>query len=290
MLDDLLAQVRPPVLVVVDLQGVIGQAIRPLDTARMLMKLREDRGVQGVLLNIDSPGGSAGGSEMITRAAHRLREVKPVVAFVGTIGASGGYMLASAAEHIVAQPSALLGSIGVIAYRPLVYEALSRVGVRMDVAKSGRLKDMLSPFREPTTEEKAKEQELLDDMYNIFVDGVAQSRRLDLEDARALATGEVYTARQALTHRLIDSVGDLDDAIDWLVARTGAPRKVRNVRPKRSLREMLMNRNAMASMAPLGAIGTMGGPLGAFASVLGELGHAAEGGYYYLYTGPTGGR
>ncbi len=277
MFDDVLMQLRPP-LAVVDLQGTIGGAIRPLEYARLLMRLREDTSIRGVLLNIDSPGGSAGGSEMITRAAKRLREAKPVAAFVGTIGASGGYMLASAAEHIVAQPSALLGSIGVISYRPLVYEALSRLGVRMDVSKAGRLKDMLSPFREATDEEKAKEQQLLDQMYDIFVDGVARARQISPDDARAIATGEVYTASQALEHRLIDSVGDLDDAIDWLSARASVPRKVRNVRPKRSLRELLLARNAMHG---LGASGLAG-------AVLGELGHAVEGGFFYLYTGPGG--
>ncbi|MFN8639477.1 MAG: signal peptide peptidase SppA [Dehalococcoidia bacterium] len=278
MFDDLLMQLRPP-LAVVDLQGTIGGAIRPLEYARLLMRLREDSSIRGVLLNIDSPGGSAGGSEMITRAAKRLREAKPVAAFVGTIGASGGYMLASAAEHIVAQPSALLGSIGVISYRPLVYEALSRLGVRMDVSKAGRLKDMLSPFREATDEEKAKEQQLLDQMYDIFVDGVARARQLSADDARSLATGEVYTASQALEHRLIDSVGDLDDAIDWLSDRADVPRKVRNVRPKRSLREMLLTRNAMHGL---------GGTSGLAGAVLGELGHAVEGGFFYLYTGPGG--
>lgn len=281
MLDDLFARLRPSGLVVVDLQGAIGSAIRPLEYARLLMRLREDHSVKGVLLNIDSPGGSAGGSEMITRAARRLREVKPVAAFVGTIGASGGYMLASAAEHIVAQPSALLGSIGVISYRPLVFDALSRLGVRMDVAKSGRLKDMLSPFREATTEEKAKEQELLDAMYDIFVDGVARARGLTIEEARALATGEVFTAGQALQRRLIDGVGDLDDAIDWLTARTGAPRSVRNVHPKRSLRDLIMSRGATAAF---------GGGAGLVSALFGEVGQAVEGGFFYLYTGPTGGR
>lgn len=280
MLDDILTRLRPAGLVVVDLQGAIGPTIRPLEYARLLMRLREDTSVRGVVLNIDSPGGSAGGSEMVTRAARRLREAKPVTAFVSSIGASGGYMIASAAEHIIAQPSALLGSIGVIAYRPLVYEALARIGVRMDVGKSGRLKDMLSPFREPTEEEKAKEQHLLDDMYNVFVDGVARARGLTADEARALATGEVFTAGEALRHRLIDGLGDLDDAIDWLAARTGAPRKVRNVRPKRSLRELLVSRGAMAGLGS-------GGLLGA---VLSELGQPAEGGYYYLYTGPAGGR
>lgn len=286
MLDDVLERLRPPGLVVVDLQGAIGPAIRPLEYARLLMRLREDRSVRGVILNIDSPGGSAGGSEMVTRAARRLREEKPVLAFVGSIAASGGYMIASAAEHIIAQPSALVGSIGVIAYRPLVYEALARIGVRMDVGKSGRLKDMLSPFREPTAEEKAKEQHLLDDMYDVFVDGVARERGLTGEEARALATGEVFTAGEALRHRLIDGLGDLDDAIDWMAARTGATRKVRNVRPKRSLRELLVSRGAMAGL------GGGGGLLGTFLGELGlaELRQPIEGGYYYLYTGLGGGR
>jgi protease-4 len=281
MLDDVLTRLRPAGLVVVDLQGAIGPAIRPLEYARLLMRLREDGSVRGVVLNIDSPGGSAGGSEMVTRAARRLREQKPVAAFVSSIGASGGYMIASAAEHIIAQPSALLGSIGVIAYRPLVHEALARIGVRMDVGKSGRLKDMLSPFREPTEEEKAREQQLLDGMYDVFVEGVARARGLTTDEARALATGEVFTASEALRHRLIDGLGDLDDAIDWLAARTGVSRKVRNVRPRRSLRELLVSRGAVAGL---------GGGAGFLSAVLGELGQPAEGGYYYLYTGPRGGR
>jgi len=280
MLDDVLSRLRPAGLVVVDLQGTIGPTIRPLEYARLLMRLREDSSVHGVVLNIDSPGGSAGGSEMVTRAARRLRETKPVTAFVSSIGASGGYMIASAAEHIIAQPSALLGSIGVIAYRPLVYEALARIGVRMDVGKAGRLKDMLSPFREPTEEEKQKEQRLLDDMYNVFVDGIARARGLTSEEARALATGEVFSAGEALGNRLIDGLGDLDDAIDWLAARTGAPRKVRNLRPKRSIRELLMSRGTMTGLGGRSIIET----------VLGELGHPTEGGYYYLYTGPSGDR
>lgn len=281
MLDDVLIRLRPAGLVVVDLQGAIGPVIRPLEYARLLMRLREDHGVRGVILNIDSPGGSAGGSEMVTRAARRLREEKPVAAFVGSIGASGGYMIASAAEHIIAQPSALLGSIGVIAYRPLVYEALARIGVRMDVGKSGRLKDMLSPFREPTDEEKAKEQQLLDDIYNVFVDSVARARGLTADEARALATGEIFTAGEALRQRLIDGLGDLDDAIDWLAARTGAPRRVRNMRPRRSLRELLLTRGTMSGVAGNGGI---------LRALLGELGQPAEAGYYYLYTGPSGGR
>lgn len=270
---EFIERLRPGGIAVVDMHGTIGPALRPLDYTRLLMRLREDESVQGVVLNVESPGGSAGGSELITRAVQRLREEKPVVAFIGTVGASGGYMIASAAEHIIALPSSLVGSIGVISYRPLVYDALSRIGVRMDVGKSGRLKDMLSPFREPTDEERAKEQRLLDSMYDLFVSGVARARGLSDDHVRELATGEIYPAGEALEHRLIDDLGDLDDAIDWMAERSGTKRRVRNVHPRRTLRELVMGRTAAASPGALAA------------SVLGELGVPVSGGLYYLYTG-----
>lgn len=267
------SHLRPAAIAVVDLHGTIGAAIRPLEYARLLMQLRDDHSVRAVILNIDSPGGSASGSELITRAVARLRAEKPVVSFIGGLGASGGYMIAAATERAIAMPAALVGSIGVISYRPLVYEALARVGVRMDVGKAGRLKDMLSPFREPTEEERAKEQALLDSMYALFVSGVASGRGLPEARVRELATGEIYMAAQAVEHGLVDELGDLEDAIDWAVARTGAKRRTRVVRPRRSLRDLLLGRGAGTS-------------LGGAAALVGELGAITRGGFHYLYTGP----
>jgi protease-4 len=269
----MLSHLRPPTIAVVDLHGTIGPAIRPLDYARLLMHLKEDASVPAVILNIDSPGGSASGSELITRAVGRVREEKPVVAFIGGLGASGSYMVAAAAERAIAMPSALVGSIGVISYRPLVYEALSRIGVRMNVGKAGRLKDMLSPFHEPTEEERQKEQTLLDAMYDLFVSSISRDRRLPEARVRELATGAIYTASQAVEHGLIDELGDLEDAVDWTVERTGARRRTRVVRPRRSLRDMLLGRGTTAG-------------LGGAAALLGEAGSVMRGGMHYLYTGP----
>lgn len=243
---DVLSWLRPPTVAVVDMQGVIGPSVRPLEFMRLLMRLRDDPSVRGVVLNIDSPGGTAVGAEMITRAVVRLRNEKPVAGFVGGIGASGGYMIAAATQHVITLPSAIVGAIGVISYRPVVHEALDRIGVRMRVSKSGRLKDMLSPFREPTEEEQAKEQHLLDSLYDQFVSVVAEARGLPVEQVRELATGEVFTSADAIEAGLIDATGDLEDAVDWVAQQARIPTRVRLVRPRRGLRHMLFGRASTA--------------------------------------------
>lgn len=266
--DSLMQAFRPAGIVVVDVQGTIGAAVRPLDYARLFTRLREDRQVHGVVLNIDSPGGSATGSELMARAVERLAAEKPVVAYIGGLGASGGYMLAAGARRIVALPGALVGSIGVIAYRPVVGDALSRLGVTMRTMKSGRLKDMHSPFREPTPEEEAKEQHILDSLYTLFVSGVARGRGLPEPQVQALATGEIFTATEAIGHGLVDQIGDIEDALDWVSAEAGLPRKFRIVRPRRTLRELVMGRG-----------------MGGAEALLTDIVAPASGGAWALYTG-----
>ena len=268
----MLGKLRSPGIAVVDMQGTIGATMRPLEYARLLARLRSDHAVRAVVLNIDSPGGVATGADLITRAVTRLADEKPVATFIGGIGASGGYMIAAASGRIFALPSAIVGAIGVISYRPMVARLLERVGIEMRVAKSGRLKDMTSPFREQTEEERAKEQRLLDSLYELFVESVARGRRLSPERIRELATGEVYVAADALEHGLIDATGDLDDAIDWAVEQSGAPRRVRVVRPRRTLRDLVFGRASTALAETL----------------LGAAYPAASG--HYLYMGPAGSR
>ena len=132
-----------------------------------------------------------------------------------------------------------------------MHEALDRLGVQMHVGKSGRLKDMSSPFREPTEEEREKEQRLLDSLYDLFVEGVASDRGLDSEHVRELATGEVYAAADAIERQLIDDTGDLDDVIDWAAEQAQTPRRVRLVRPRKGLRGLLLGRASTALIAGL---------------------------------------
>ena len=233
--------------------GVIGAPSRAVEQIRLLQSLRENDGIRSVVIDIDSPGGTVAASDYLYRAVHKLAEKKPVVAFIRGTGASGGYMMSCAATKIVALPSALVGSIGVISVRPLVYELLGRVGVKMSVTKSGRLKDMWSAFREPTEEEQTKEQALLDEFYEMFIRVVADGRKISPDQVRSLATGEVFTAVRAKEMDLLDELGDLDRAIDLAAELGKTPRRIRYVRPKRNLRSLLMSRMAASFVEEVSA-------------------------------------
>lgn len=233
--------INPERIAVTELFGSIGSASRTTEMIRMLRAIEENKRIRALVIDIDSPGGGAGASEYIYRSVQKVARQKPVIAFVRGMAASGGYMVACGATKTVALPMALVGSIGVISMRPMLYEALDKLGVRMEVTKSGRLKDMFSSFREPTPEEREKEQALLDAFYERFVEIVATARNLAPERARELATGEVFTAAQAKESGLIDEVGDLDAAIDMAQSMADLhERKVMYIRPHRSLRERLL--------------------------------------------------
>jgi protease-4 len=231
-----------PRIAIVEMFGMIGTSVRTPEYARLLRQLIDADGVRAVVLDIDSPGGSATASEYLYRMTRKLAAKKPVIAFIRGNGASGAYMIGCGATRIVALPTAIVGSIGVISYRPLVSELLEKVGLRVDILKSGRLKDMWSPFREPTDEERRKEQALLDEIYEAFVEAVSQGRGLDVDRVRELATGEVFTARAAKDLNLVDDLGDLDTAIDLAMQLGNAPRRLRYVHPRRSLRDRLIGR------------------------------------------------
>ena len=224
---------------IVEMEGAIGPRIKAGEYVKLFRSLEENDNVRAVVLDIDSPGGSATGSGYLHLAAKSLAAKKPVVAFIRGLGASGAYMLAAPTTRIVAIPSALIGSIGVISMRPSVYEALDKIGVRMNVTKSDRLKDMGSMFREATEEEKKKEQELVDDLYDQFLDAVAEGRGMDKTKVKEVATGEVYTARRCKDLGLVDELGDLERAIDLAAELGNAPRRPVWMKPKRSLREVV---------------------------------------------------
>jgi len=236
----------PERIAVVEVFGALGSAVRTAELVRTFRSLEENERVRAVVVDIDSPGGSAPASDYLHRALARVAARKPVVAFIRGMGASGAYLLGCAATRIVAIPSALVGSIGVISIRPLLYEFLRRYGIGVSVTKSGRLKDMWYPFREPTEEEQEKEQALLDEFYEHFVSTVASARHLDPERVRALATGEVFGAARAMEAALVDELGDLERAIEIAMELGKVPRRLAYVRPRRGLRTILFQRMASA--------------------------------------------
>lgn len=240
----LVLQANPTMLhrvAVVELFGTIGGHIKSHQYEHILSNIAKNHRIRALVLDIDSPGGGVSESDYLYRSVLKVAERKPVVASIRGLGASGAYYIGCAANKIIASPGAIIGSIGVISVRPGLQELLERVGVSVNVNKSGPYKDMGAFWREATDDEQVKLQELIDDSYETFVSIVAKGRNMDEAKVREIATGEVYWAPKALELNLVDELGDLDSAIDLAAEMAGAPRKPVVMRPRRGLRQLLMN-------------------------------------------------
>ena len=192
-----------------------------------LQKAAEDRAVRGLILRLDTPGGDVTTSDILYREILNFKEKTglPVVALMMGVAASGGYYVASACDQIIAHPSTVTGSIGVISVFPDLGSLLSKVGIKMQVIKSGDLKDAGSPFRNMDEREQRLFQEMIDEHYERFLAVIHEKRkgRLSLEQIRNLADGRVYTSTQALDLHLIDEVGYFDDALKRVLETAGIP-------------------------------------------------------------------
>jgi protease-4 len=230
---------------IVRLHGPIQGSGRTADVVELLRHLRESRRVPAVVLDIDSPGGAATASDDLYLAIRRLAEVKPVVAAIRGVGASGAYLAALGARRIFANPVGVVGSIGVISAGPRAPRLLDRIGVSVEEVRAGRLKGMGAPWRDDTDEERAKEQALVDAFYEAFVDRVAESRGLSKNRVRELATGEVWLAPQARELGLIDEIGDIERAVEVAAELGGVPPRAAPVRLRRPFLLRLVDRFAM---------------------------------------------
>ena len=235
-----------PRIAVLEISGPIGVQVRGPEMVRTIRGLTEDPRVRAVVVEVDSPGGSAPVSDAIHRALRRLAARKPTVAFIGSSGLSGGYLVACGASKIVALPTALVGSIGVIFMRPVVQELMAKVGVKMVMTHQGHLKAMFQPWREPTAEELQKVEALTGEYYQWFVDSVAKARGLDPEVVRGYATGEMFSAVRGKEMGLIDELGDMETALDIASELGRTPRRLQYVRPRRPLLERLLARGGSA--------------------------------------------
>lgn len=183
---------------------------------KLFERAADDKNVRAIIISINSPGGTTTGSEALYLAIREAAAKKPVVAVLGTVAASGGYITAIAADHIVARGNSITGSIGVIFQWAQVREALDRLGVKFEEVKSSPLKAAPSPFAETPEAARVVMQEMVADSYRWFVELVAERRKFDGEEARRLGDGRVYTGRQALDAHLIDAIGGEDEAMRWL--------------------------------------------------------------------------
>ena len=209
-----------------------------------LKGFREDPSVRAFVLEIRSPGGAVGPSQAIYGELQRLRreDDRPLIAWIGDVGASGGYYVALPADSIFALPGSITGSIGVIMQFPNAEELLRKVGVELEVVKSGRLKDIGSPARDLSEEERQVLQGLVDDVWNQFVEAVVQGRDLSRARVEELADGRVYSGESAREEGLVDRLGTLQDALDTAGRMAGLgdnPRTVRPTQEKLGLLELL---------------------------------------------------
>jgi protease-4 len=262
---------------IVEIHGVIGNHVKIPEFSRLIDSVAGNQRLKALLLDIDSPGGSATGSEVLYRAIQRVAEEKPVYAYVRGMGASGGYYLACAASKVYALPTALVGSIGVIYLRPVLEQLLSKVGVDFSVYKSGEFKDMTGFWRSPTDRESEKFQELINEIFDNFVTVVAEGRSLDEAKVREIATGEIMTAQKGISQGLVDEIGDFKDALEAAAEAGGCKPTPRWIRPSRSLSQRIFARSGFGQRS--------GGQ-----ALISGLGRMMAGGIYYLEPGHiTGG-
>ncbi len=239
-----------PKILLLDLEGVISfkeetdrlkLTTRPSKVAffrEALRKAEADRDIRGVIVKINSPGGTVAASDTIYHEIMLFKQKKkiPVHAYVMEVGASGGYYVASATDRIIAGPAAVTGSIGVLAMRFNIEGLLSKIGVSEETYKSGLKKDFWSPFRPSTEEEKKMLQDIIDRLYARFIEVVCANRRnlLTEQEVKTLADGRILTGGQALEAKLIDEVSYLDEAIDAMkkALNIEKARVITYVRPK----------------------------------------------------------
>jgi protease-4 len=221
---------------VVPINGII----RDADTIiEQMIAFRNDRQIKAIILRIDSPGGGVGPSQEIYSETRRTSRTKKVVASLGSVAASGGYYVASAADSIVANPGTLTGSIGVLMEFVRVEELLKKIGVEMQVIKSGEFKDIGSPNRKMTHKEKEMLLTLLEDIRNQFVTAVSQGRNMPEEAVLALADGRIFSGRQAKDLGLVDSLGNFRDAVSVAKRLAHIKGEVKLVYPQKRRRSFL---------------------------------------------------
>ncbi|MCI4347021.1 MAG: signal peptide peptidase SppA [Thermoplasmata archaeon] len=226
---------------------------------RLFAALRTKRRIKGVLFDISSGGGGSVPSTDLYLAVKRLDGVKPVVASIGSIGASGAYLAALGARKIFAYPESGVGSIGVIFPHIAVRPLLEKLGIQVELIHQGRHKDAYQGLRPLTDEERTKLLAVTEQNYTSFVETVARERHKAVSEILPLATGEFWSGQQALGLGLVDALGDREVALHELAVLTGiSPRKLVSIAPRRPFIERLMANTAAPLIAPaLGGVRDM---------------------------------
>lgn len=247
----------------VEINGFIGSSE---STIRLIDEYGDRSSIKTILIRIESPGGVTVYSDEIYRALRRVRvdKGKPIVAYLGSVAASGGYYIACAADTIIAHPSSTTGSIGVIIEYPVAEELLDKVGIRFEVVTTGPYKSMGSPFEEPTEQHREWFQKVVDDTYEQFIDVVRASRMLDDEILYRYADGRVFTGRQAVEWGFADRTGDFHDARQTAARMGGLGEDADLIRPRRARKttvwDIILGRVGIDDVTEGLGLGSLNGP------------------------------
>nr|WP_320192531.1 signal peptide peptidase SppA [uncultured Desulfobacter sp.] len=214
---------------VVEVTGPIISSQKIIEDIHWFM---DDDAIKAIVLRVDSPGGGIGPSQEIYRELMKNRDEKPVIASMGSVAASGGYYIACAAQGVVANSGTITGSIGVIMEYANIEQIVQKIGISPVVIKSGEYKDMGSPMRALKESEKQLFQNLVDELHVQFVSDAAAARNMETDVMSKLADGRVYTGQTAMKLKLVDRIGNLDDAVEWAGQIAGIEGELIPVYPK----------------------------------------------------------
>jgi protease-4 len=219
-------------IALINISGVIVSAG---ETIEKIKEYRDDDSVAALLIRIDSPGGGASPSQEIYGELMKIREEgkKKIVASIGSLGASGGYYVASPADMIFANPGSLTGSIGVIIQFSYLMDLFEKIGLETEVIKSGPYKDTPSAFRKMSPEDRKLLQGVIDDVHSQFIEAVSRGRNMEFDEVVPLADGRILTGAQAMELGLVDELGGLEDAIEAAARLAGIEGKPQVIRPKK---------------------------------------------------------
>ncbi len=221
----------PGKILLIDIQGIISNqkdhtftgattALGMVEGIReIIAKADKDEDIKALLIKINSPGGTVTASDIILHELllYKKKHVIPIYVQIMDLAASGGYYIALAGDEIIAHPTSLIGSIGVIAFKVNLENLMEKIGVDWEIVKSGDKKDFMSPFRSFTDEERELFQKTIDNFHNRFISIIAENRRkLNFEEVKSLADGQIFDSKQAMVLNLIDRIGYISDTVEGI--------------------------------------------------------------------------
>lgn len=223
---------------IVDIEGLI---VTPKNVVPQLKQYADDDSIKAIILHINTPGGGVAASQEIYNEVKRIRDEKKkkIIASIETVGASGGYYIASACNKIFADEGSIVGSIGVIAEWVNYGDLMRWAKLKEQLLKAGEFKDTGNPTRDLTPAERVYMQGIVDNMHTQFIEAVAEGRHLKVDDVRPLADGKVWTGQQALPLKLVDQLGDFETAVKDAAKSVGIKGEPNLVKPEKEKKTLL---------------------------------------------------